>query len=250
MWSIAWNTFREILRDRILFVILLFGLLLIGSTLVLEKISYDTSTKLVLDFGLSFITFFLIIITFFTGSSLLLREIEQKTILLLFAKPIPRRSFILGKFLGIALILFCIFLGFSLFFWLTLSLKGLVMTYALAQALVLIYIESLFALSMLLFFSSLTSPMITIFSSLMLFLAGTSMPFLNEFLRRQDGSFLEAFSWLYYLVPNFGIFQIGDAAAYGITLTLPAFLVIIGYGVLYSGLFLFLTTLIIHRKEV
>ncbi len=99
MNNIAINTFRELLRNRILTVILLFACVLIGFSLVLASLSLGETKRLVVDFGLAMIEIGGLIAVIFVGGQILFKEIEGRTIYLILSKPIARKDYILGKFL-------------------------------------------------------------------------------------------------------------------------------------------------------
>lgn len=100
MYNIAINTFRELLRNRILSVILLFACALIGFSLVLATLSLGETKRIIVDFGLSMIEIGGLIAVIFVGGQILFKEIEGKTIYLILSKPIARKDYILGKFFG------------------------------------------------------------------------------------------------------------------------------------------------------
>lgn len=90
MFNIALNTFRELARNKILYMIVFFGIALIGFSLVLATLSLGQSDKIVADFGLAMVEIFGIISVIFIGSQLLFREIEGKTVYLILSKPVVR----------------------------------------------------------------------------------------------------------------------------------------------------------------
>ena len=143
---LAMNTLRESIRDKLLYVILFFALIMIGSGVILSALSLNQQTKIVMDLGLSSISVFGLIITVFVGTSLVSKEIDKKTIFLLLSKPLRRRDFILGKFVGLSLTLLIIFSAMALCFYGVLAYhKGFDMTSLMplvpgtAMTLVLIY---------------------------------------------------------------------------------------------------------------
>lgn len=99
--AIALNTFREAVRDRVLYAVLglAFGVLLF--TLALAELSLNQQERVVHDLGLASISFFAVVVAVFLGSSLVYKEIERKTLYVILPKPIQRHEFLLGKYLGI-----------------------------------------------------------------------------------------------------------------------------------------------------
>lgn len=101
VWAIAINTFREAVRDKVLYGVLGFASLNLLFTLALAELSLHQQRRVVLDIGLAAISFFSVVIAIFLGSSLLYKEIEKKTLYVILPKPIRRHEFLLGKYVGI-----------------------------------------------------------------------------------------------------------------------------------------------------
>jgi Cu-processing system permease protein len=104
--AVAVNTFREAVRDRVLYGVLGLATLVLLFTLVLAELSLDQQRRIVLDLGLASISLFSVLAAVFLGSSLLYKEIERKTLYVILPKPIRRHEFLLGKYFGIALTVF------------------------------------------------------------------------------------------------------------------------------------------------
>lgn len=103
IYAIAINTFREAVRDRVLYGVLAFGTAVLLFTLALAELSLDQQRRVVLDVGLASLSFFAVVVAIFLGSSLLYKEIERKTLYVILPKPIRRHEFLLGKYVGIVL---------------------------------------------------------------------------------------------------------------------------------------------------
>ena len=104
--AVAVNTFREAVRDRVLYGVLGIATFVLLFTLVLAEVSLDQRQRIVLDIGLASISFFSVVVSIFLGSSLLYKEIERKTLYVILPKPIQRYEFLVGKYLGIVLTAF------------------------------------------------------------------------------------------------------------------------------------------------
>jgi ABC-type transport system involved in multi-copper enzyme maturation permease subunit len=102
-WAIAINTFREAVRDRVLYGVLGFATAVLLFTLALAELSLSEQRRVVMDVGLASISLFSVVVAVFLGSSLLYKEIEKKTLYVILPKPIRRSTFLLGKYLGITL---------------------------------------------------------------------------------------------------------------------------------------------------
>jgi ABC-type transport system involved in multi-copper enzyme maturation permease subunit len=103
IYAIAINTFREAVRDRVLYGVLAFASAVLLFTLALAQLSLDQQRRVVLDVGLASISIFSVVVAVFLGSSLLYKEIERKTLYVILPKPIRRHEFLLGKYFGIIL---------------------------------------------------------------------------------------------------------------------------------------------------
>lgn len=101
--AIAINTFREAVRDRVLYGVLGFATAVLLFTLALAELSLDQQRRVVMDLGLASISLFSVLVAVFLGSSLLYKEIERKTLYVILPKPIHRWEFLVGKYFGIAL---------------------------------------------------------------------------------------------------------------------------------------------------
>jgi len=103
VYAIALNTFREAVRDRVLYGVLGLACAILVFTLALGELSLDQQRRVVMDVGLASISLFSVVIAIFLGSSLLYKEIEKKTLYVILPKPIRRSEFLVGKYLGITL---------------------------------------------------------------------------------------------------------------------------------------------------
>ncbi|HBQ18033.1 MAG TPA: hypothetical protein DEF51_45235, partial [Myxococcales bacterium] len=101
VWAIAINTFREAVRDKVLYGVLGFACAILLFTLALAELSLHQQRRVVLDVGIASISLFSVVIAIFLGSSLLYKEIERKTLYVILPKPIHRWQFLLGKYVGI-----------------------------------------------------------------------------------------------------------------------------------------------------
>lgn len=101
IYAIALNTYREAVRDRVLFGVLVFAAGVLALTLALGELSLDQEMRVVTDLGLASISLFSVVVAIFLGSSLLYKEIERKTLYVILPKPIARFEFLLGKYFGI-----------------------------------------------------------------------------------------------------------------------------------------------------
>jgi len=99
--AVAWNTFREAVRDRILYNLVFFALLMMASAIFLGQISLGIETVVLVSLGLSAVSVIGLLIAVFTGVGLVSKEIDKRTLYALLSKPVRRWEFLVGKFAGL-----------------------------------------------------------------------------------------------------------------------------------------------------
>lgn len=247
---IAWNTFRETVRDKILYNLVFFALLMIGSAVLLRNLSMGEQGKIIKDIGLAGINLFGVLIAIFVGISLVSKEIETRTIYSVIAKPIHRYEFILGRYSGLVLTLFMNTAIMASGFFLTLFFCGVEIDPALLEAVGLIVVELLVITSAAVMFSTFTTPILSATFSVALYVIGH----LTDDLRvlggkLQNGLTKEILDGLYYALPNLEYFNVKGQAVYGSAIE-PFYLVsAVAYGVTYCAVVLILACVIFQRRE-
>lgn len=208
VWIIAKNTFREIVRDRILYGILVFAVLLILLSLALGQLSFSEQTRIAANFGFTAIHLGAVIVSIFVGSTLVAREIEKKTILTLFVRPISRQQFLIGKCLGLMGVNFVCVVALSLVLMLILFGLNLPVTMAFWVGVFGILLEACVLLSVAIFFGSFASPMFSVSFTVALFLIGHWVESLKFFtFKSQEESFRMLGRSLTLVLPNFEFFN-------------------------------------------
>ena len=180
--AIARNAFREAVRDRVLYNLVLFVLLLIAGAIFLGELSAGEESKIIVDLGLSAMLLFGAFIAIFVGVGLVYKEIERRTLYAILSKPVGRGQFLLGKYLGLCLTLLINVLvmgvGVSLALiyvrrgWDPLALK-------IWPAIFLIYFELMIITAVALLFSSFSSPALSALLTFLFSSLATSAPILK-----------------------------------------------------------------------
>lgn len=251
--TIARNTFREAVRDRVLYNLVIFALLLTGAAIFLGELSAAQEAKIIVDMGLSAALLFGVFIAIFVGVGLVYKEIERRTIYAIFAKPVGRGEFLVGKYLGL-----CLTLAVNV------AVMGAGVTLALVYvqggwdalalniwpAVALIYVELMIVVAVALLFSSFSSPALSALLTFFVFIIGHSSADLKSLAASTGGAGARAlFSALYYLLPNLSNYAWLTAAAHGQTPTPTAFFGAVLYGVVYSAVLLAAATIIFNRRN-
>ncbi len=161
IYALALNTFREAIRNRIVYAIVAFVIILNLFTLVLQQMSSQEPERVVKDTGLFAISFFGSITAIVLGVSLLYNELKKRTVHTILAKPIGRGEFVLGKYLGMCSTLTLLVLIFTVAFTLVLWLSGMSVDAIVAKATVLHFLEILVVAAIATFFSSFSTPFLS-----------------------------------------------------------------------------------------
>ncbi len=249
MFNIALNTFKEIVRNKILYLIMFFAFVFLIFSLALGKLTIGESEKVIVDFGLWMIEIFGIIGVLFVGSQLLFKEIEGKTIFLILSKPIKRQDFILGKFFGFSATLFCIVFFQALVFIAVLLLKDIAFSSLIAWTLIFIFLKLEILLAIVFFFSTFMSTIMTIMISLMVYLISHNFTLLLDLFARSKSMVLfESIKIFQLLFPPLQALNLKDVIWVFQDFSLNYFLFNGVYSLLYITILLFFTVHIFSRK--
>lgn len=247
---LAGNTYREAIRDKLLYNLLLFAALMIVSSIVLAKLHLGYDDRIYRDVGLSAISLFGALIAIFVGINLVHREISQKTIYSMLAKPIGRSEFLLGKYLGLVSLLALEIGVMSALFAGVLLLKGSAITPELIYAIGLIFMELVLVTAVAIFFSSFTTPYLAAMFTVALWIIGHLLADLRAFGLQEDAESIRPITEaLYWSLPNLDRLDIKADAAAGNPIELAR--VALGglYAVLYSGGLLLMSMLLFRRRD-
>src|SRR5437867_2102058 len=169
--AIALNTFREAIRHRILYLLLIFAVAMISFAQILSLLTVGSEEKIIKDFGLASIDVFGVLTSVFIGIGLVSREIEKRTVYTLLAKPIHRFEFVLGKYAGLSLTLLVNTTVMTAWFFLVLLIKGM-FDARLGVALLLLFFQFLVTPALAVLFSCLLLPLLASVLTLPLFVHG------------------------------------------------------------------------------
>jgi ABC-type transport system involved in multi-copper enzyme maturation permease subunit len=218
--AIARNTFREAVRDRVLYNLVLFVLLLSVSAVFLGAASASQDAKIIVDLGLSAMLLFGAFIAIFVGVGLVWKEIERRTLYAIFAKPVGRGEFLLGKYVGLCVTLAVnvAVMGAGIALVLVYVVRGTTpLLAALWPTVALIYLELTLLTAVALLFSSFSSPIFSAFASLAVFLIGHFTADLKSFATLFDAAAVKGLLLaLYYGLPNLSTFSQITPAAHGV----------------------------------
>ena len=247
---IALNTFRETLRDKILYNLVFFGLLLIGSSILLSTLTLGEQAKIIKDLGLASINLFGALIAIFVGIGLVSKEIEKRTIYSIIAKPIPRYVFLLGKYSGLALTLLVNISIMAAGFFLILFVSGVGWDLALLKAIGLIFVELQVINAVAVLFSTFTTPTLSATFTLAVYIIGHLTDDLRVLGSKLQNELTKGIlDGLYYTLPNLDYFNVKGQAVHGLPIEPVYLLTALAYGVVYSVVILALACVIFQRRD-
>ncbi len=248
--AIARNTFREAIRDRILYGLLAFALLMIGSSLALASLSVGQQERITKDLGLAAISLIGVLMSVFLGITLVSKEVDRRTVYTILSKPVRRHHLVVGKYVGLAA---------------TVTVNVLVMGAGLAlltaaygwwhgnvaAAVCLILLEMLVLTAIATLFSTFTTPTLSAMFTLGLFVLGHLSGALRDITERSGSVAVRlAGEALYRLLPNLEAFNVKGQVAHGDPVSLLEVGLATGYGTLYIAAILALAVVVFERREL
>jgi len=251
--AIARNTFLEAVRDRVLYNLVIFVLLLIAGAIFLGELSGGQERKIIIDLGLSTMLLFGVFISIFVGVGLVYKEIERRTVYAIFSKPISRGEFLIGKYLGLCLTLLVnvVIMGVGVSLALLFVHRGwepLIVT--IWPAILLIYFELMMITGVALLFSSFSSPALSALLTFMVFIIGHFSADLKNLASSMDSVVARGlFILLYYLLPNLSNYSYITPAAHGQLPGAANVLLAILYAAVYIAVTIAVATLVIGRRN-
>lgn len=249
--TIARNTFREAVRDRILYNLVLFVLLITASAIFLGELTAGQEARTIVNLGLGAILVFGAFISIFVGVSLVSKEIEKRTIYAIFSKPIGRGEFIVGKYLGLCLTLLVNVLvmgaGVSLAL---LYVGGGKLALTIWGAIFLIYLELTILTAVAILFSSFSSPALSALLTFFIFIIGNFSQSLRDLAANLGSAFTKLFfDFLYYILPNLSFYTFRTNAANGEVPPAAMLGSASLYAIIYVAILLAATVFIFSRRN-
>jgi ABC-type transport system involved in multi-copper enzyme maturation permease subunit len=251
--AIALNTFRESVRDRVLYNLILFVFILVGASVFISELSLNQESKFIATLGLSAMLVFGALIAIFIGVGLVYKEIDKRTIYNLLSKPVRRHEFIIGKYLGLCLTLLVnsavMVVGIELaLLYVNQGLVELLLT--VLPAAYLIFLEMALMVAVALMFSSFSTPMLSALFSFAVYAIGHYSGDLRLAAQMSGSSLVRVIlTAAYYLLPNLSNFSFITEASHGQLLPLGAALTSTVYAVVYISILVAASSLIFHRRN-
>lgn len=260
---VAVNVFRESVRDRVPYNLVLFAVLLIGSSYLLAQLTAGQDVKIIKDLGLAATSLFGLFIAVFIGIGLVSKEVERRSIYSLLAKPISRPQFIAGKYAGLVLTLAVNVAVMTAALYAVLAYLTWIETPdfkaaweapgvdpALLNAIVLIFVELMLVTAIALFFSTFSSPILSAALTFGLYIAGNFNADLKNFEGVVDS---RTAAWLarglYHVLPDLSAFDIKTQVVHGLPVAPGYILSTMAYGACYITALLVASIAIFSKRD-
>ncbi len=249
--TVAINVFWEVIRDRILYLIVIFALLMAATVRLIPELAATTEQKIILDTGLAAISIFGLMVTVFVATGLVNKEIEKRTVYLLIAKPISRAELIVGKHLGLSAVLGVLVAAMTVIYLAIMSLSRI--NYPLQSILIaslFIWFELCLVAAVGILLGVFSSSLLASLLTFGVYLVGNSTRDLVALGKLTKNPGIEQLMMgLYLILPDLARFNLRNDAVYGQVPYLAAMITNVGYGLLYGVLLLSISVAIFSRRE-
>jgi Cu-processing system permease protein len=251
---VAWNTFREAVRDRVLYNLVFFALLMMAAAILVGQISIGIEQIVIVTLGLSAVSVIGLLMAVFIGVGLVSKEMDKRTLYALLAKPVRRWEFLLGKFSGLLLTLTVNTAAMAAGLFAALLYVKHPLERAEAVVLVAVYfilLKLALVVALALLFSCYTTPLLAILFTAGLYVAGLFVGEMRGFHSDTMPPAVQTFlRWLSYLLPNFQNFDAMASAAHGRAIPGALILQNTAYAALYCGIVLVAASVIFSRRDL
>lgn len=249
--AVAANTFREAIRDRILYNLVFFALLVMAVSVAIGKMTLGERLKIILDVSLAAMSVFGLLIAIFVGIGLVHKEIQRRTVYTLLAKPIARWRFVVGKYLGLMLVIAINSL------LMTAALIGLMAAFSetgvywgVLTAVLLIIVELMVVTAVAVLFSTFSTPTLSAMFTLGVWLIGRFSSDLMVFANKSESRPLRlVVTAVHFLLPNLEKFDVKHLVVYAMPIEPAYVLATAAYGALYILFLIVLASVVFERRE-
>jgi ABC-type transport system involved in multi-copper enzyme maturation permease subunit len=248
--AIALNTFKEAIRDRILYLLLFFAAICIIFSRILALLAVGDRAKIITDVGLASLSLFGVLMAILIGTGLVYKEIDKRTIYTLLSKPIQRYQFLLGKYLGLLLTLFVMLVLMTLIFFLFILLHNYPVGGSFFIAILFIFLELCLITAVAMLFSCFSTPILSTLFSLSFYLIGHISWGLETLLNKiPQGGVKTLARFLYAFIPDLENFNFKTEVVHHLPIPPKIILYSTLYGLFYTVFILALAIIIFRRRD-
>jgi len=250
IFALAANTFREAIRNKLLYTLLGFSFLMIASGVLLATLSYVEVDEILQDMGLGAIRFFSAGIAIFVGIGLIYNEVDRRTIYTILSKPVSRTEFLVGKWAGLTFTIWIQLVLMALAFAVVSVLAGAPLSSDHGIAIALIGLELMVLIAIATFFSAFTTPMLAAFFTIGLWLIGHLSRDLQALGQQSDLDSVSTMSnFVFVLMPDFEVFNKTLEAVHGLPIAGSEVGLAVVYALGYTVCTLLLGSMIFSRRD-
>ncbi len=250
IWAIGLNTVREAIRNKLLYTLLFFAIVMIGTGVIVGSISYVEGSRILQDVGLASIRLFSTGIAIFVGVGLIHGEVYRRTIYTILSKPVSRAEFLVGKFVGLVMTIWLQLLIMSAAFTLVSLLSGAPVDMGHASALALIGVELAIVVAVATLFSAFTTPLLASFFTLGIYMMGhLSRDLLQVGANSQSAGLERITKVLYEVLPDLEMYNLSIQAVHQLPIAASEVWLPVLYGLGYVTAILFAASHIFERRD-
>ncbi len=250
IWTLAQNTVREAIRNRLLYTLLFFAIALIGTGVLVSTLSYVESDRILQDVGLAAIRLMSVGIAIFVGVGLIHGEVERRTIYTILSKPVSRVEFLLGKYIGLVLTTWMMLGVMGVAFACVSLATGAPLDSGHLACFFLIGMELVVMVATATLFSAFTTPMLASLFTVGVYLLGHLSRDLRLLGEQSDaGAIKPVVSFLFEVLPDLESFNVTIAAVHQLPIPTGEVLWATAYGLGYATLLLFLASYLFARRD-
>lgn len=251
IFSVALNTFRESVREKLLYLVIIYALVLMVSVFILSPLSVGAAKgKIVTDVGLAGISILGILTAIIVGSNLVHKEVDRKAVLMVLTRSISRAEYLIGKFAGVVMSLVVLIGIMTAVLVVMMLVGGAKLTPVVFLAVALSLVEIGLIIAVMIFFSTFTTPLLTSFFTICIFVVGTLSGDLRLFAQKFGGKAMNyVMDVLYFTLPNLKVFNLRHEAVHGLRYSSAEILLPAAYGIVYTAAMLYFAWLVFRRRE-
>ena len=248
--AIAANTVRDAVRNRVLYILVFFAVVMIGTSVMLATLSYVERERILQDVGFSAIRFFGAAIAIFMGVGLIQREVERRTVYTILSKPVTRARFLAGKYLGLVATLWLQLAIMVAAFVLVSLATGAPLRVGHAIALGLVAVELAVVVAFATLFSSFATPFLAACYSVGLYLVGHLTRDLRGLGAASDSAAVQQVTvWIHRIFPDLSALNRGIEAVHGLPIPLPEVGFALLMGTAWCLGFLLVAVMVFERRD-
>jgi Cu-processing system permease protein len=249
--AVARGTFREAVRDRVLFLVVGFGVIVLVFSRLLSPIAMGEGNRNTIDLGLSTLGLLGIVIVALVGTGLVHKEIERRTIHVVLSRPVSRASYLIGKWAGLSGTMGAAVLAMgAILLAVSVAMRGPEVVGPVTQAVFLLALANMVLAALAVLFSSLSTPILSVVYTLGLYATGYWTSDLRDFSRQMPGALGDLVRGVSYVLPNLELFNLRSQVAHLETAPALQLVLAVGYAAAYVAAVLALAVVAFERREL